>query len=99
MSSYNCKHDYCPHLHFKKCRNARLQAIPYTIFPDATIDSFTNLPNKFANLYKSNVPTVAYENYTLKEASDDRDANFVRNFYYNKEQGNSGVCMCNTIVE
>jgi hypothetical protein len=40
--------------------NARLQSIPYTIFPDATIDSFTNLPAKCGNLYKSNIPTVAY---------------------------------------
>ena len=52
-------------MHYKKCMNARLQSIPYTIFPDGSIDTFTNLPNKSANLYKSNVPTVAYENYTI----------------------------------
>lgn len=80
--------------------NARLQSIPYTIFPDATIDSFTNLPNKFANLYKSNVPTVAYQNYTVRQANDERDANFVRNYYYDKNTaGSTGACMCNTIVE
>jgi hypothetical protein len=60
MSSYTCQHNYCPHLHFKNCMNARKQSIPYTIFPDATIDSFTNLPSRCGNQYKSNVPTVAY---------------------------------------
>ena len=84
MSTYSCNHDYCPHLHFKKCLNARLQSIPYTIFPDATIDSFTNLPSKFANLYKSNVPTVAYENYSLLQGANDKETNFVKNYYYSK---------------
>lgn len=66
---FNCQHDYCPHLHFKKCLNARVQSIPYTIFPDGTIDSFTNVPMRCANLYKSNIPTVAYENYTLAQGA------------------------------
>jgi hypothetical protein len=84
MSTYACDHDYCPHLHFKKCLNARLQSIPYTIFPDGTIDSFTNLPVRSAKLYKSNVPTVAYENHTL-QSSTTREANFVKNYYFSKE--------------
>ena len=84
MSTYKCDHDYCPHLHFKKCLNARLQSIPYTIFPDATIDSFTNLPVRSTNLYKSNVPTVAYQNYTLEQAANNRDANFSKNYYFSK---------------
>ena len=94
---YNCDHDYCPHLHFKKCMNARLQSIPYTIFPDATIDSFTNVPTKCAVLYKSNVPTTAYENYTLAQGSDESDRNFVKSYYFNKDANVDG--MGNTIVE
>jgi len=84
MSTYYCSHEYCPHLHFKKCMNARLQSIPYTIFPDGSIDTFTNLPSKSANLYKSNVPTVAYENYTVEHGASHRDTNFVKNYYYSK---------------
>lgn len=93
---YNCEHDYCPHLHFKKCINARLQSIPYTIFPDATIDSFTNVPTRSANLYKSNVPTTAYENYTLAKGSEDSDRNFSKNYYQNAQAAADG--MGNTIV-
>lgn len=75
---------------------ARLQSIPYTIFPDATIDSFTNVPTKCAKLYKSNIPTTAYENYTLAQGSDDSDRNFVKNYYFNKDANTDN--MANTIV-
>ena len=92
-----CQHDYCPHLHYKKCILARQQTIPYTVFPDGSIDSFTNVPIRSTNLYKSNVPTLAYENYTLTHGSDDNDRNFVRDYYLNKEAGSTN--MTNTIVK
>lgn len=92
----NCEHDYCPHLHFNKCLKARMQAIPYTIFPDATIDSFTNVPTRCAILYKSNVPTTAYENHTLAVPSGESDTNFAKNYYLNKDANPDG--MMNTIV-
>ena len=65
----DCQHDYCPHLHFKNCMLERLRTIPYTIFPDGSIDSFTNVPLKGTKNYKSNVPTVAYEKYTLAKGA------------------------------
>lgn len=75
----------------------RLQNVPYTIFPDGTIDSFTNVPIKCTKLYKSNVPTTAYERYTLTHGSNDDDRNFVRDYYLNKEANTKS--MLNTIVQ
>ena len=94
---YQCDHDYCPHLHFKKCLNARLQSIPYTIFPDGTIDSFTNVPIRSAKLYKSNIPTVAYENFTLAQGERDDDRNFGKDYYLDKTKQIDPIV--NNIVE
>ncbi len=47
-------------MHFNKCYAERIRSIPVTIFPDPTIDSFTNINVKFGKPYKSNISTVAY---------------------------------------
>jgi hypothetical protein len=62
------------------------------------VDSFTNVPIRCANLFKSNVPTVAYENVLLAKGCDEGgDRNFVRDYYLNKEAG--GTNMSNNIVK
>ena len=54
---------YCPHQAFGKNIQLRMAAIPYTFVPDPTIDAFTNLNVKGANLTKKNIDTLAYEKF------------------------------------
>lgn len=77
--------------------NARLASIPYTIFPDGTIDSFTNVPIRSAKLYKSNIPTLAYEDYTIANGANDLDTNFVKDYYLTKNKQTNDVI--NNIVK
>lgn len=76
-----CHQDICPHLHFNKCYAERIRSIPVTIFPDPTIDSFTNVNVKCGNQYKSNIPTVAYEKYIYNNKASSADQNFIKDFY------------------
>ena len=80
---WSCGRDFCPHIHDKKCLNNRIKEnIEYTIFPERTIDTFTNVHIRCTNLYKSNIPTLAREKYELtKDEPTDDDRNFVRDFY------------------
>lgn len=72
---------YCPHQAYNSNLKLRLSSIPYTIFPDPTIDAFTNLNVKSANLNKSNIPTIAYENYFIFNKAEDLNRNFAKDFY------------------
>lgn len=40
-----------------------MSSIPYSFVPDPTIDAFTNINIKCANLDKHNIPSLAYEQY------------------------------------
>lgn len=61
MSSW--PYPYCPHRAFDKDIKLRMASIPYTFVPDPTIDAFTNVNVKCANLNKRNIPTLAYEKF------------------------------------
>jgi hypothetical protein len=58
----------CPHQLFNKCYEERIRSIPNTIFPDPTIDSFTNINVKCGKPFKSNIQTVAYEKFNFFHA-------------------------------
>jgi len=72
---------YCPHLAFNKNKQIRLASIPYTFVPDPTIDAFTNVNVKCANLDKHNIPTLAYENYMNPSPTVGSTTNFAKDFY------------------
>jgi hypothetical protein len=77
-----CQHNYCPHLHFKKCRKERERHIPYTYRPTKEIEVSCNAHPKMLNLSISNIPTLAYEQYSIAKAVPAQDEmNFSKNFY------------------
>lgn len=79
MSSW--PHPYCPHQAFAKDFQTRIAAIPYTFLPDPTIDAFTNVNVKCANLDKRNIPTLAYEGFSNGAPWTIPDTNFARDYY------------------
>lgn len=79
----DCQHNYCPHLHFKKCRKERQRGIPYTYRPIKEIDLTCNVhPKILNNLTTRNISTLAYEKYIGNPVlPDQEDTNFSKNFY------------------
>lgn len=60
------QHDYCPHLHYKKCMAERLRNISYTVYPEDKIDLTGNAHIKTVkNKRISNIQTLAYEKYVV----------------------------------
>lgn len=68
-------------MHFNKCYRERIRSIPVSIFPDPTIDSFTNVNVKCGIQFKSNIPTVAYEKFIFEHEATNDERNFVKDFY------------------
>lgn len=89
---------YCPHLAFSKNLELRLAAIPYTFVPDPTIDAFTNVNVKCADINKRNIPTLAYEKFEMKDPESQPDTNFARDYYKEVKDLNS-IKIDNNIVE
>lgn len=58
-----------------------MASIPYTFVPDPTIDAFTNVNVKCANLNKRNIPTLAYEKFATNAPETLPDTNFARDYY------------------
>lgn len=79
---------YCPHQAFNKNRDLRIASIPYSFVPDPTIDAFTNINIKCANLNKHNIPSLAYEQYFCGGQSE-HDTNFAKDFYVETRDTNA----------
>lgn len=77
MSSW--PYPYCPHMAFNKNIKIRMASIPYSFVPDPTIDAFTNVNIKCANLQKHNIPSLAYEEYFTGQY--DSNTNFTKDYY------------------
>ena len=87
---------YCPHQAFNKNLQIRLASIPYSFVPDPTIDAFTNVNIKCANLDKRNIPSLAYEQYFC--TASDLDTNFAKD-YYLQTKDVEAIKFDNNIVE
>ena len=87
---------YCPHQAFNKSKALRLASIAYSFVPDPTIDAFTNINIKCANLSKHNIPSLAYEQYFCQP--QDADTNFAKDFYL-QTKDTAAVKLDNNIVE
>lgn len=92
-----CHQDICPHMHFNKCYAQRIRSIPVSLFPDPTIDSFTNVNVKCGKQYKSNIPTVAYEKFIHDHEATNDERNFVKDFYMENFQKDK-ILLNNNIV-
>jgi len=87
---------YCPHQAFNSNLQIRLASIPYSFVPDPTIDAFTNVNIKCANLEKHNIPSLAYEQYFC--SAPDVDTNFAKD-YYLQTKDVAAIKFDNNIVE
>jgi hypothetical protein len=72
---------YCPHQAYNKNKMIRLTSISCSFMPDPTIDAFTNVNVKCANLNKYNIETLAYEKYFRPSKESSLDTNFAKDFY------------------
>lgn len=81
--SENCRHNYCPHLHFNRCQKEKERNIPYTHRPMKEINLNCNIhPKVLKKLTTINMPTIAYERYTKNPVlPDQEETNFSKNFY------------------